>query len=286
MKPKTLSLIQLNTAVLIWGGTSMFAKGINLPVEHITCFRALISAAVLLVFLVVTKAPIRMKKGADYGGMIALGIFLGLHWLTYFQALKISTAAIAILAMQTYPISTALLEPLVFREKIKRIDIGLAALVFSGVLIMTPEISLSNSTTRGILIGILSGLFFTVRNLLTRKYVHQYPSGTLMFWQALVIGILLLAVLPLVQPATYSAHSIGLLVLLGIFFTAIPHTLYSASFKNLNARTIGILATILPFYGAFFGYLIYDETISSRTMVGGLVVLTGIVIETIRHVKK
>ena len=48
MNPKTKNLIQLNAAVLIWGGTAMFAKGIALPVVDIICLRSLVAAAVLL----------------------------------------------------------------------------------------------------------------------------------------------------------------------------------------------------------------------------------------------
>lgn len=41
MQPRKISLIQLNVAVLMWGGTAMFAKGIALPVPHIICLRSL-----------------------------------------------------------------------------------------------------------------------------------------------------------------------------------------------------------------------------------------------------
>ena len=37
MRPKHVNLIQLNVAVLMWGGTAMFAKGIALPVTDIIC---------------------------------------------------------------------------------------------------------------------------------------------------------------------------------------------------------------------------------------------------------
>ena len=285
MRPRNVSLIQLNVAVLMWGGTAMFAKGIDLPVSHIICWRSLIGAAALLTVLLPHGRPFAVKKDRHYGLMVALGLLLCVHWLTYYRALKVSTAAVAILALHTYPVLTALIEPFVFRERLRKSDVGLALLVFVGILVMTPELSLSNTTTQGIALGVVSGLFFMTRNLLTRKYVHHYSGSALMFWQMLVTGAVL-APWVLVDGVDLSWGSGGLLLLLGIVFTAVPHTMFSASFKHLSAKTVGIIATLLPFYGAFFGYLIHDEALARRTIIGGLIVLVGIVFETLQSVKK
>ena len=284
MRPKHVNLIQLNVAVLMWGGTAMFAKGIALPVTDIICLRSLIGAAAMVLFLLAVRRPLGVNHTRHYGLMAILGLLLCLHWLTYFQALKVSTAAVAILALHTYPVITALIEPYLFRERLRRSDIGLAVLVFVGIVVMTPELSLSNATTQGIVLGVVSGLFFMVRNLLTRKYVHQYSSSALMFWQMLVTGLVLVPWL-LAGGLAFGPRTGGLLVLLGVVFTALPHTLFSASFKHLSAKTVGVIATLLPFYGAFFGYLIHHEALARRTLIGGLIVLTGIAFETLRSVK-
>jgi len=285
MKPKTINFVQLNIAVLIWGGTSMFAKGIPLPVGYIICFRSLIAAVLLLVFLLASGRSMGLKRNGHYGVMTLLGILLCLHWLTYFKALKISTAAVAILSLHTYPVFTALIEPFVFGERLKKIDIATALVMFAGVLIMTPSISLSNTTTQSILLGIVSGLFFMARNLITRKYVQEYSSSLIMFWQILVTGTILVPLLFLPGKAEYSPKIAGLFVLLGTVFTALPQTLFSASLKNLNAKTVSIIATLLPFYGAFLGYLIYDETLSLRIATGGMLIITCIVFETAKSVR-
>jgi drug/metabolite transporter (DMT)-like permease len=275
----------LNIAVLMWGGTAMFAKGIALPVSHIICWRSLIGAAALLVVLLPKGRPFAVKKDKHYGLMVALGLLLCVHWLTYYRALKVSTAAVAILALHTYPVITALIEPFIFRERLRKSDVALALLVFAGIVVMTPELSLSNATTQGIALGIVSGLFFMARNLLTRKYVHHYSSSALMFWQMLVTGAVLVPWV-VADGVDLSWRSGGLLLLLGVVFTAVPHTMFSASFKHLSAKTVGIIATMLPFYGAFFGYLIHDEALARRTIIGGLIVLVGIVFETLQSVRR
>lgn len=284
MQPRKISLIQLNVAVLMWGGTAMFAKGIALPVPHIICLRSLIGAAALVAMLAALRRPLRAGGGRHYGLMLTLGLLLCAHWLTYFKALKVSTAAVAILSLHTYPVITAIIEPFLFSERLRKSDILLAVVVFVGIAIMTPAMSLSDATTRGIVLGVISGLFFMARNLLTRKYVHQYTGSVLMFWQMLVTGLVLLPWL-FIDRAAWTPATGGLLLLLGVVFTAVPHTLFSASFKHLSAKTVGIIATLLPFYAAFFGYLIHDEALSLRTVVGGSIILAAIAFETVRSVR-
>ena len=148
---------------------------------------------------------------------------------------------------------------------------------------MIPQLSLANTTTQGIALGVLSGLFFMVRNLMTRRYVRKYPGSTLMFWQVLVTGVLLVPVLLLGSRGEYPPQTVGLLLLLGVVFTAVPQSLFSASMKNLSAKTVGILATLQPFYVAVLGYFIHDEIVTPRTVAGELVILTCIVFETARH---
>ncbi len=284
-KPKTINLIQLNTAVLMFGLTAMFAKGIPLSVWHIICFRSIVCAIALFLYMRALKVNIGVKKPKHYAVMAFLGILLCGHWLTYFQALKVSSAAVANFALQTHPVITALVEPVVFREKLKKIDLALAALVFIGILIMTPTMSLSDTTTLGIVLGVVSGVLWMVRSLMTRKYVQVYSGSTMMFWQALVTGLVLIPVLFAVEPAEYTPRTIGLLVLLGVVFTALPQTLIAASFKNLSARTVGVISTLLPFYAAFFAYFIHHETVTPRTAAGGLVILFAVVVETVRSVQ-
>jgi drug/metabolite transporter (DMT)-like permease len=192
MKSKTTNLIELNLAVLIWGGTAMFAKGIALPLSHIMCVRYLFCAVSLLFFLFALRIPVRLERGKDYAVVAIVGILLCFNGLTLFKALRISTAAIAILSFYTYPVFTALLEPFVFGEKLRTSDIALAGFILVGILIMTPQFNFSNSTTQGVMLGVLSGLIFMARSLIIRKYVQEISSSVFMFWQAMVIGLILI----------------------------------------------------------------------------------------------
>ncbi|MBP5232723.1 MAG: EamA family transporter, partial [Planctomycetes bacterium] len=285
MSERGSSLWQLNLATLLWGGTAMFAKALPLSVFSIICLRSAVAALALFVFARCVGARLRLAKASDYGRMAALAVALGAHWLIYFQALKVSTAAVAILALHTYPVLTALLEPWLFGEKYRRGDIMLAALVFAGVFVMLPHDGFGGAGL-GIALGVLSGVFFMARNLLTRRWVSAYGSSTLMFWQTAFVASLLFPTLFFLDDHEhYDAGCIPTFLVLGTLFTALPQLLFSNSMKRLSAKTASVLATLLPFYGAVLGYFIHGETVSWREVLGGGLILLGIVAETVRSAR-
>ncbi len=102
-----------------------------------------------------------------------------------------------------------------------------------------------------------------------------------MFWQTLITCLCLLPFIP-TTAEPYSVRAIGLLVALGVVFTALPQSLYAAGLRHLSAKTVGILSLMQVVYGAFWGYLLFTETISLRTTIGAGIILACILLETIR----
>ena len=54
---------------------------------------------------------------------------MGTHWVTYFYALQWSNVAIGMLSLFTYPVITALLEPLFFNTRFQLRHLILGALL-------------------------------------------------------------------------------------------------------------------------------------------------------------
>ena len=49
--------------------------------------------------------------------MIGVGVFVGLHWLTFYQSIKLSTASLGIICLSTTTIHVTWLEPLILKKK-------------------------------------------------------------------------------------------------------------------------------------------------------------------------
>lgn len=276
------NLVELNIAVLLFGGTSLFAKLIDLPVPYIIFGRSAVAAAALLVVCLAARFAIRPESRRDFLIMAGLGVVLAVHWVTYFQAVRVSTVAVGIISLHTYPVITVLVEPIVDRTRIRGFDIFLAIVVVVGIVILVPELSLESAVSRGVLWGVGSAFLFTIRNLVVRRFVQRYTGATMMLYQTAVSALVLLPVVAAVGGLAPTVAEWPRFLLLGTIFTALAQSLYAASLKHLSAKTVAIVATLLPLYGAILAWLILGEIPTLRTVVGGLVVIGAVVIETVR----
>jgi drug/metabolite transporter (DMT)-like permease len=279
------SLLELNAAVLLWAGTALFAKWIALPAFQITALRSVVAAGALWIVLRWQGGGLATGGRRDFWLLMAGGVAMAAHWVTYFQAIKVSTVAIGILSLHTYPVMTALAEPLLFKERLRVLDVALAVMVLVGVAVLVPDFSLASHVTRGVLFGVLSAACFAGRNLLTRGVVTRHSGTKVTFYQLAASAAALLPVaLLLGDPVT--PHSAGQLLLLGVFFTALPHTLYTRSLQHIKARSVGIIATLLPIYGAISAAILLGEIPAARTLVGGGIILAAVFLETWRVMRR
>ena len=93
------------------------------------------------------------------------------HWVTYFYALKLSNVALGLLSLYTFPIITALLEPVFLKVKFNPIYIVLGVMVLTGIYILVPELDLNNSQLKGVLFGLFSALCYAIRILILKQYL-------------------------------------------------------------------------------------------------------------------
>ena len=137
----------------------------------------------------------------------------------------------------------------------------------------------------GVIWGILSAFLFAIRNIMSRKLVQKYAGSTLMFYQAFVTAVILLPFISM-SSVSFSDESAVQILILGIFFTAIPQTLFTSSMSGLKAKTVSINATLLPVYGIIFAFIFLNEIPSMRTITGGAIVISTAIFEISRQMKK
>ncbi len=276
------SLIELNIGLLLMGGTSLFPKAIDLPAAWITLGRSFFAAIALLAFLLVTHVPLRLKRRREYGRMFLLGSLLAVHWVMFFQSIQVSSVAIGVISVYTYPILVIILEPLILREPFHWRDLAVGFVVFVGIVILIPEFELGNATTQGVAWGVVSAVLFAIRNVLSRNSVRAY-RGELVMWYQLVVVVIVLSPLLLWRNLLSEPDTWGQLALLGVMFTAVPHTLYLRSLNSLKAKTVGIVAALQPIYSIVLAALFLGEIPTLRTLIGGSIVMAAAVYEMMRR---
>ncbi len=272
-------LIAVHSAVLIFGLTALFSKLISLTALEITLLRSIFAVFIILAIFLWQNKSIKLSKAKDYSIVILLGVLLALHWVTYFHAMQVSSVAVGVIALYTFPIMTVFLEPLFHGEQAHIKDVMSAVTVLFGVYLLVPEFSLNNETTQGILWGILSALFFALRNIIQGHYFKGYSARHSLFYQTLVTFVILLPFSFEVIPEVTTIQW-GQLLILGVFFTAVPHTLFAFSLLNLKAKTVSLVACVQVVYASIFAALLLGEWLEFSTVAGGLIVVSAAMYES------
>ena len=272
-------LFAVHSAVLIFGLTALFSKLITLTALEITLLRSVFAVFFILAIFFWQNKSIKLSKTKDYGIVILLGVLLALHWVTYFHAMQVSSVAVGVIALYTFPIITVFLEPLFHGERPHIKDIISALTVLLGIYLLIPEFSINNETTQGILWGVLSAFFFSLRNIIQGHYFKEYTARHSLFYQTLVSFIVLLPfsfeVIPQVTTIQW-----GQLLILGVFFTAVPHILFAFSLLKLKAKTVSLVACVQVVYATVFAAFILSEWPQLSTVFGGLIVVVAAMYES------
>jgi len=279
IKVEQQSLLYLHIAVLLFGGTALFSKLIGLPALDITVYRTGVAAITLFILLTLQKKQLTLANKKDYGIAVLLGCVVGIHWVTYFAGMQMAGVTVGIIAFFTYPVITVFIEPLFNKTRPKAKDIITALVVIIGIVLLIPEVSFGNQVTLGIATGIVSAVFFALRNILHKNYFSHYSGPHTMLYQTLVACVVL-SLFVEVPPMSVTKHDWLLLVLVGVIFTATPHALFAASLRHLTATTAGLISCLQPLYGSVFAFLLLQERPDLMTIIGGLLVVSAAVFET------
>lgn len=286
MTPHIRHLIEVHLAVLLFGAAGLFGKLIHISSGGIVLGRAA-SAAIFLIFsswiihlyqykkmnskpsLWETFKPKSSKDLLSFG---LLGILLAFHWSAFFESIQRSNVTIGVLTFSTFPIFTILIAPWFTKEKLVVSDLILALVAFGGILLVMPSFSLDNQYTQGALWGIAAGASFAILTLSSQQMIQGYSSNCVSFYQN---GIAALVLAPFYSQAIRagSQQDWWYIILLGVVFTGIAHTLFINSMNSLKAQTVSLIANLEPAYGILLAWLILRETPNVQVLLGGSIIL-------------
>ncbi len=285
MTMKNRGLIEIHAAVVLFGLSGLFGKVLSLSPMIIVLGRVFFASLFLAAVMGILKQDFRLRQRRDYLYLMLMGIILAVHWTTFFLSIQMATVAIGLLTFSTFPVFVTFLEPWFFKEKIRGMDILIALVTFLGVFLVMPGFELENNLTQGALWGLLSGFTYAVLSMMNRKYVKSYASTVIAFYEQLTASVILLPVL-FIQHPVFQSSDIALLVLLGIVFTGVSHSLFINGLRSVRTQTAGIISSLEPVYGILFAALLLHEIPTGKELLGGLVILGMVFYSTFQSKKQ
>lgn len=273
-------LFRVHLAVAGFGFAGVFGKLLSLPPVTIVAGRAGFAALVLALFLLWKPEPeMGVQRGIWWSSLLP-GVLLAGHWWMFFQAVQISTVAVALVSYSTFPLLVMLWEALGLGKPLALRDLCAALAALAGVAVIVPRFDLSDASLRGALWGSVSGAAFAVMVLWNRVQAQRgSPWGRAMVQNA--VACLVLLPFALAKSVRPTVRDWLILACLGLFFTAATHGLFIRSLRSIPAKLASLVCTLEPVYGILAGILVLREIPSFRTLLGAVLVISAVVLVTL-----
>jgi len=276
------ALWQIHLCVLLWGFTAILGKLISLPALPLVWWRMLIVVVVLAflprVWRGIRAMPVRVRWA--YAG---IGALVALHWLTFYGAIKLSNASVAATCIAFATPMTALIEPLLTRQRFQLRDLALGLASLPGIWLVVGGVP--TGMHAGIVAGVASAFLVAVFGTLNKRMVE---AGDPLTVTALELGAgtltltLLAPLMPLLVPAFAgpllvlpSATDSGWLLLLSLACTLFPFALCLVALRHLSAFTAQLSVNLEPIYAIVLAAILFGEQndLSARFYVGVAIIL-------------
>lgn len=278
----------------LWGTLGLFGNllfSYNLPPELVVFFRLFIGFWILFfIILIKNKRLLKIdKKGLKYTALIGL-FSQTLFNIFYFQAIKITTIATAVILLYTAPIFLIIMGRIFYKEPLTKIKIfSLILCVFGCFLTITGgSLDVLRLNLAGILIGVGAGFNYALVTILSKALIDDYDSLTIIFYS---FGFGWLFLLPFSHPSTildinYTMPLSIILISLGFFPTVLSYILYIGGLSyNIEASKAGIICSLEIVVSILIAFLFFDEYIAGVKFLGIILVLISIILVN-RHKSK
>ncbi|MCG8530445.1 MAG: DMT family transporter [Desulfovibrionales bacterium] len=268
-------MLRIHLAVFLFGLAGLFGKFIAASPLYIVLARTAFAALALGAY---TK--LSAQHSLDFRPRyLAQGAILAAHWYLFFLSIQISSVAVGLVTFSSFPLFVTILEPLFFKEALKKKDVATAALVLGGIILVVPDIDLDNTLTLGALYGILSGASFAILALVNRDNARKGNPVATAFFQNLFAALFLGGTIGFLYfwspkpPNPPDVVDLPGLIFLGVVCTALAHTLFIQSLAIIRAQTAAVIAGLEPVYGIALAFFLLGEIPGPTTLAGGALII-------------
>lgn len=285
LRRSSRALLEVHISAVLYGFIGPLAKAVSLSPHQIVFWRTSLAAVVLLAIArrFGDHSTIRTRKDLAYFSVIA-GL-LALHWVLFFQAVRVSTVAIGLVATYTYPVAMVFVESWYFDLRLRALDFVSAVAVLLGIYFLVPSFDLSDAALQGVLFGVLAGAMIPFI-ILTRKkrVIHHYNSWDISAYEMALAGLFLLPFM-LYDGSLLNvpgSSDLVLLVVLGVVITGLGRILFVNSQRHLSGKVVGIVLALEVLYGTTLALILLGAVPSKREIIGGLIILSAASFESLR----
>ena len=260
------------------GALKLYEQGMN--TNSVLFSRFTMAWIIISIILIIRKESLKVTK-RELSTLTALGLLFTASSMTLYFSFKYIAAGVASTLLFTYPIMTAVIMGLFFKEKagIKTIVAIILSLV--GVLLLYWSDAGGALNTLGVILVLVSALTYAIYIIVVNRCPLEMSSFKINFYVVLycAIGMAVFAWLtgqPLRLP--HNAVSWFYAAWLAVVPATLSLVLMVYASKYVGATPTAILGALEPLTAVLIGIFVFDEPFGVRLAIGIVLILSAVVI--------
>ena len=253
--------IWLHLSVFIFGTTGILGKLISLGSYALVWYRLLIALFALFFVFSIAKRSLALDRRTALT-LLAVGLILGAHWLTFFEAIKRSNVSASLVCFSSVALFTSFIEPILYRRRIRWSEPVIGLGIVAGLyFVFRFEFEFAGGMILSAISAGLAALFTVLNGLLVRrldpKIMTVYElSG------AFILASFWLGILSLVDPQNMRPTLPDLLwlAILGIVCTAFSFMLSIQLIRRITPYSFMMAINLEPIYAILLALAIWPES--------------------------
>lgn len=283
------SYLHLHVIVFIWGFTAILGKLISLEALDLVWYRMLFASVIMTFVVLLNKEKVKVPFHI-FIGFLLCGIIIAAHWLTFYQAIKVSNVSITLACLSTGAFFASILEPIFYKRKVIWYELLFGVIVVIGLGII---FNVETKYTTGIYLAVSSAFLSALFSVINGKYAKEYDPNIISLYE-LSSGVFFLSgYLFFAGSFTPAFFALSMNDLIWLFLLSSICTAYAFSasvkvMKFLSPFTVMLTINLEPIYGIILALLIFDDTEEMTPLfyVGALLILITVIANGIVKSKK
>lgn len=260
------------------GALNLYAEGMNTP--SVLFYRFGLAWLIVAVVMLFRRESLKVNR-REFLTLTALGVLFIFSSLTLYLSFHLMPAGVASTILFTYPVMTAAIMAVFFRERIRTGTIMSILLSFAGVLLLYWSDGSGTLHIGGVVLVLVSALTYALYIIVVDKSPLAMSSFKINFYVLFycAAGMALFALLsgqPLQLPPTPRAWLWVSWLAVVPAIMALVMMVYAA--KYIGSTPTAILGALEPTTAVLIGVLVFAEPFTLRLLCGIALILAAVTI--------
>ncbi|MFH0752006.1 MAG: DMT family transporter [archaeon] len=284
---KKIAYIYVALTVFLWSSVAAVGKILLKGLDNFqVLFYMLITAIIGLFIIILLKKKLKellKYKLKDYWSFTYMG-FLGifLYSALFFGALMFAPAQEAFIVNYTWPIWVVIFASIILKEKFTARKLTAIILGFIGVYTVVTNgkiLEFTITNVKGNLLALGGAVSYGLFSVLGKKDNYD-KLNSMFFYHISGLIFAIPALLIFSKITTINLPQLGGLIWLGTFTTGIAFTLWFLALKYGDTAKMSNIIFLTPLLSLVWIYFLIGEKILPSSVIGLVLIVTGIIIQS------